>query len=219
MADNNQSSLDVEKIQKPQISEDEARYLTREWLEINVLKKKDTYRIGKAVLVYYPFWRYIREDGNETKIICKPAFGTLFADIQTLSPKTVPIDRTDEDIVPATIEAKHYYPELYGLARGEMLVGIPFWLVSYKYKNSVYMLKIDAEIGTVIPEWHPFKDPINWRKIALITFIPIFIITVLAILLHPIFFVFDALYLIALLWHSKMMAILNTKREEGLNGS
>ncbi len=219
MADNSPHSLIVKKIQRPRVNEKEAKFLTEIWLEKNILKKKETARIGKAVLVYYPFWRYMREDGPETKIICKPAFGTILSDIQTLTPKNEPIDAGDEEILPPTINASYYYPQLYGLPRGEMLVGIPFWLISYKYKSSVCMLKIDAESGKVIPEWHPFKDPVNWKKIALLAFIPTFIICALAVLIHPVFYAVAAVYLLALLWHSKMLAILNTKREEGIDGS
>ena len=219
MADNSPQSLIVNKILRPQISEEEAKSRMEKWLAANVLKKKDVCRLGKAVLVYYPFWRYVREDGEETTVICKPAFGTMYTGIQSLSLKDEPVDAGDADIVPPTINASYYYKELHGLPRGEMLVGIPFWLISYKYKNSIYMLKIEAETGEILPEWHPFKDPVNWRKIALLAFIPTGIICVLAVLVHPVFYAVGAAYLLALLWHSKMLAILNTKHKEGLNGS
>ena len=219
MADNSPQSLIVKKIQRPRVNEKEAKFLTEIWLEKNILKKKETFRIGKAVLVYYPFWRYVREDGDETKIICKPAFGTMLTDIQTMSPEEDPVDAGDEEIVPPTINASYYYPELYGLPRGETLIGIPFWLISFKYKNSVYMLKIEAGRGVAIPEWHPFKDPVNWKKIALLAFIPTFLLCGIAVLIHPIFYAVAAVYLIILLWHSKMLALLNNKHEEEIDGA
>lgn len=219
MADKSKKPLNAEFVQKPETSEEEAKSIAERWISENILKKKETFRFGKAVLVYYPFWRFLREDGNELKIICRPACGTLLSDIQTLSPKSEPVPIADEKILPSTINASYYYSSLYGIPRGEMLVGIPFWLISYKYQNSIYMLKIDAESGTVIPEWHAFKDPMNWVKIALMAFLPIMIISLLAVLFHPAIFIAGAIYLIILLCYSKMLAILNTKREEGKDGA
>lgn len=65
----------------------------------------------------------------------------------------------------------------------------------------------------------PVQRPSELEKIALLAFIPTFIICALAVLIHPVFYAVAAAYLLALLWHSKMLAILNTKREEGIDGS
>ncbi|HJJ38920.1 MAG TPA: hypothetical protein O0X42_02175, partial [Methanocorpusculum sp.] len=67
--------------------------------------------------------------------------------------------------------------------------------------------------------WHAFKDPVNWVKIALLAFLPIMIISLLAVLFHPAIFIIGAVYFIILMCYSKMLAILNTKREEGKDGA
>ena len=68
-----------------------------------------------------------------------------------------------------------YYPELHGIARAEELIGIPLWLISYKVKKSIYMIEVDAASGKIYDEWHPIKEPVNWRKTALIACIPLMI--------------------------------------------
>jgi len=175
---------------------------------------KDKYRLGRAVMVYYPFWRYTCEDGMELITICKPACGTILHNVQTIIPTTDFVPAGNEEIIPASIDAPYYYPDLYGIRREEKLVGIPFWLVSYKYQNSIYMLKLDAVTGAVIPEWHPFKDPVNWPKIAMLAGIPVFIMSMCSILLHWVFCIIMILYVLVLLGYSRMLAILNTKRAE-----
>lgn len=219
MADSASSHPEVKLIQKPHVSEEDARRLAGEWIAANILMKKDVYRFGRAVMVYYPFWRYVREDGGELTTICKPACGTILHNVQTLVPQEDPVPATTEQTLPVTINADYYYPELYGIPRKENLVGVPFWLISYKYKNSIYMLKLDAQTGTVIPEWHPFKDPINWPKIAMLAGIPVLILSMLGILIHPLFFVVVVVFVLVLLGYSRMLALLNTKREEGLDGA
>jgi len=223
MADSVSCPRKVELIQKPGITEDEARRIASEWISANILKgMKDKYRLGRAVMVYYPFWRYICEDGPELITVCKPAWGTILHNIQTIVPTTEFVPAGDEETLPTSIDSSYYYPDLYGIHRDEKLVGIPFWLVSYKYQNSIYMLKLDATTGTVIPEWHPFRDPMNWPKIAMLAGIPIFAMSMCAILLHWVFYILLGVYFLILLGYSRMLAILNTKRaeEEGeLNGA
>lgn len=80
------------------------------------------------------------------------------------------------------------------------------------------MLKIDAETGLVLPEWHPFKEHVNWRKIALVAFIPLVLISMTAILLHPALFILDAAVVIFLVYQSRMFSLINEKKEGG-NGS
>ena len=206
----------------PQIDEEQAKALTREWIEgQNILARKESYRIGRAVLVYYPFWEFIREDGSQMKTIYRPACGTLMTDLQKLTRAGTPSEELPANLttLPITISAEYYYPDIYGLPRGERLVAVPFWLISYKINKSIYMLKVDAETGAVLPEWHPFREPVNWRKLALIAFIPLVVISLIAILLHPALFILDAAVVIFLVYQSGMLSRISTKLKEGENGS
>ncbi|MDO5845850.1 MAG: hypothetical protein Q4Q04_02890 [Methanocorpusculum sp.] len=207
----------------PRISEEQARETAREWLDSQGYPsvQKHGYRFGRAVMVYYPFWCYYREDGLENKIIYRPACGTLMTGLQSLRRTTdefIPVPE-DASILPATINAGVYQHDLHGIPRGEKLIAIPFWLISYKIQNSIYMLKIDAETGAVMPEWHPIKEPVNWKKTALIAFIPVCLISLIAIYIHPALFIFAAGIIIFLLYQSEMIGVLNLKRREGKNGS
>lgn len=219
MAENTYTPQKVELIQKPIISEDDARLIAKKWIKTNILVKHDVFRLGKAVMVYYPFWKYVREDGNEIKTIYKPACGLLLHNVQELTGDVEFVPENGEPVFTPSINASYYYPEIYGIPRDEKLVGIPFWLISYKYKNSIYMLKLGAGNGIVIPEWHPFKDPINWPRIAMFASIPVFIMSFLVVFVHPIFYLFIALFILILLGYSRMLSILNTKRAEGINGN
>ncbi|HJJ36219.1 MAG TPA: hypothetical protein O0X27_03465 [Methanocorpusculum sp.] len=214
MADSVSCPLKVALIQKPEISEEDARRIAGEWITENILHKKDTYRLGRAVMVYYPFWRYVCEDGPELITTCKPACGVFIHNVQTLVPTAEFVPANNEKTLPPSIDSSYYYPELYGIHREEKLVGIPFWLVSYKYQNSIYMLKLDASTGTVIPEWHPFKDPINWPKIAMLAGLPVLGLSMCGVFLHWAFFIIMVIYVIIILGYSRMLAILNTKRAE-----
>lgn len=206
----------------PQIDEERAKALACEWIESqNFFSKKQPYRIGRAVLVYYPFWEFIREDGAQTKTIFHPACGTLMTDLQKLQRNTEASEILPPIIttLPITIDAAYYYPQTHGIPRGERLVAVPFWLISYKIQKSIYMLKIDAETGNVLPEWHPFKESVNWKKIAAAAFIPLILISLAAILLHPLLFILDAAVVIFLVYQSRMFPLMKEKQKEGQNGS
>ena len=212
---------DIHAAVLPQIDEERAKELTREWIESNNLPpKKQSYRIGKAVMVYYPFWEFIREDGSKIKTLYRPACGTLMTDLQKMNRTKSLTEDIPENLttLPISINASYYYPEIHGIPRGERLVAVPFWLISYKINKSIYMLKIDAETGLVLPEWHPFKEQVNWRKIALVAFIPLVLISMTAILLHPALFILDAAVVIFLVYQSRMFSLINEKKEGG-NGS
>lgn len=205
----------------PQIDEERAKELAREWIESNNLPpKKQSYRIGKAVMVYYPFWEFIREDGSKIKTSYRPACGTLMTDLQKMNRTKSLTEDIPENLttLPISINASYYYPEIHGIPRGERLVAVPFWLISYKINKSTYMLKIDAETGLVLPEWHPFKEQVNWKKIALVAFIPLVLISMIAILLHPALFILDAAVVIFLVYQSRMFSLISEKKE-GRNGS
>jgi hypothetical protein len=205
----------------PQIDEERAKELTREWIESNNLPpKKQSYRIGKAVMVYYPFWEFIREDGSKIKTLYRPACGTLMTDLQKMNRTKSLTEDIPENLttLPISINASYYYPEIHGIPRGERLVAVPFWLISYKINKSIYMLKIDAETGLVLPEWHPFKEQVNWRKIALVAFIPLVLISMTAILLHPALFILDVAVVVFLVYQSRMFSLISEKKEGG-NGS
>ena len=212
---------DIQAAVLPQIDEERAKELTREWIESNNLPpKKQSYRIGKAVMVYYPFWEFIREDGSKIKTLYRPACGTLMTDLQKMNRTKSLTEDIPENLttLPISINASYYYPEIHGIPRGERLVAVPFWLISYKINKSIYMLKIDAETGLVLPEWHPFKEHVNWRKIALVAFIPLVLISMTAILLHPALFILDAAVVVFLVYQSRMFSLINEKKEGG-NGS
>ena len=224
MADTPPKASDKPEIQAavlPQIDEERAKELAREWIESNNLPpKKQSYRIGKAVMVYYPFWEFVREDGSQIKTLYRPACGTLMTDLQKMNRTESLTEDIPENLttLPISINASYYYPEIHGIPRGEKLVAVPFWLISYKINKSIYMLKIDAETGIVLPEWHPFKERVNWRKIALVTFIPLVLISMIAILMHPALFILDAAVVIFLVYQSRMFSLINEKKE-GKNGS
>ena len=206
----------------PKIDEEGAKALACSWIESqNIPSRKQQYRIGRAVMVYYPFWEFIREDGNETKITYRPACGTLMTDLQKLIRTTTPSENLPLDLttLPATVDAAYYYPDTYGISRGERLTAVPFWLISYKIDKSVYMLKIDAETGEVLPEWHPYKESINWKKIAAAAFVPLVLISLTAVLLHPVLFILDAAVVIFLVYQSRMFSLIRVKTKEGKNGS
>lgn len=223
MADTPHQALENPEIRAavlPKIGEEEAKALARSWIESqNILSRKQSYRIGRAVLVYYPFWEFVREDGSEMKTLYRPACGTLMTDLQKMVRSSSPSEEIPENLttLPVTVDAAYYYPEIYGIPRGERLVAVPFWLISYKIHKSIYMLKIDAETGVALPEWHPFKEQINWRKIALISFIPLVLISLTAILLHPALFILDAAVVIFLVHQSRMFSLI--KQKEAENGS
>ncbi len=207
----------------PRVSEEQAIELSRLWIDAQdyPVVQKNGCRFGKAVMVYYPFWCFYREDGKQNKTIYRPACGTLLTGMQNLirtTPEIIPTP-ANVSILPVTVSASVYQPELHGISRGEDLIAIPFWLVSYKIKNIIYMLKIDGETGEVFPEWHPIREPVNWRKTALISFIPLCFISIIAIYIHPALFILAAGLVIFFLYQSEMLSVINTKRREGKNGS
>ena len=172
------------------------------------------------LMVYYPFWEFIREDGSKIKTLYRPACGTLMTDLQKMNRTKSLTEDIPENLttLPISINASYYYPEIHGIPRGERLVAVPFWLISYKINKSIYMLKIDAETGLVLPEWHPFKEQVNWRKIALVAFIPLVLISMTAILLHPALFILDVAVVVFLVYQSRMFSLISEKKEGG-NGS
>jgi len=183
-------------------------------------RKGEPYRLGKAVLVYFPFWQFKREDGDELKTIYRPAFGTILSNIQTM--ENIEGEEESTGIIPnmtdVSLNAEYYYPTLNGISRGEKLIGIPFWLVSYKMTKSIYMMKILATNGEVIPEWHPIKETVNWTKIILLSFIPVLILSILGIVIHPLIFLIVIAYIIYLIYESNMLSLLNKKTKEEEKG-
>ncbi len=148
--------LQCSGVADPLIDEARAREIVREWLESDTKPfiPDDKIRFGKAVMLYYPFWKYTREDDGTDVTIYRPAFGTLLSGLQNLQRfdiKSSPVP-DDANILPATIYSSVYYPELHGIARAEELIGIPLWLISYKVKNSIYMVEVDAESGMIYEE-------------------------------------------------------------------
>ena len=225
MDDTLHADLQISSILTPEITQVEAAIdIAKNYLsEISPdagWKKTEPFRIGKAVLIYCPFWQFTREDGSKIRKIYRPAFGTILTDVQEME------GLTEEEIQPTsdmntiapTLNAEYYYPTVYGIPRGEKIVGIPFWLISYKMEKSIYMLKINATNGEIIPEWHPIKETVNWAKIIMLSFIPVLVLTTLSILVHPAIFILVAAYVIYLIYASNMLSLLNKKRraeEEG----
>ncbi|RBQ24658.1 MAG: hypothetical protein ALMCE001_11880 [Methanocorpusculum sp. MCE] len=202
----------------PQIDEARARELAREWLESDTKPfiPEDKIRFGKAVMLYYPFWKYTREDGCLDVTVYRPACGTLLSGLQNMhrdDNEIVPIPK-DANILPATVQSSVYYPELHGIARAEELIGIPLWLISYKVKKSIYMIEVDAASGKIYDEWHPIKEPVNWRKTALIACIPLMILSLIAVYFSPWLFLLVAGLLIFFMYQSEMLGVINLKRKE-----
>ncbi|MDV0443066.1 hypothetical protein [Methanorbis rubei] len=207
----------------PKIGEEEATAIVRKWLgsDTTPFISMDKVRFGKAVMVYYPFWRYRREDGGEDKTLYRPAAGTLLTGLQNIRyyEETGLIETpSDAVILPATVDSSVYLPDLHGIARGEELIGIPLWLISYKVKSNVYMIKVDANSGSVYPEWHPIKEPINWKKTALTAFIPMFALSLIAIYLNPWVFIIVVILLFIFLYQSEMLGIITKKEKEEAHG-
>lgn len=207
----------------PQIDEETACRIVRKWLGSDQIPfvPIEKVRFGKAVLVYYPFWRYRREDGGEDKTIYRPACGTLLTGLQNIKYYTdAGSIETPEDavVLPATVDSSVYLPELHGIARGEELIGVPLWLISYKMKHNIYMVEVEAHSGMILPEWHPIKEPVNWKKTALTAFIPMFLLSLVAIYFNPWIFVIVVILLFIFLYQSEMLGIITMKEREETHG-
>jgi len=225
MDDKLHADLPVKTIFKAKVATvDEAIEISNKYLEDirpdASWRKGEPYRLGKAVLVYLPFWQFKREDGNELKTIYRPAFGTIMSNIQKL--ENIDGEEENTELLPNMIEvslnAEYYYPTLNGIPRDEKLIGIPFWFVSYKMLKSIYMMKILATNGEVIPEWHPIKETVNWTKIILLSFIPVLILSILGVTIHPLIFLIVAAYIIYLIYESNMLSLLDKKKKEEEKG-
>jgi hypothetical protein len=207
------------------INEEQARTIVQSWLDASHdgsnEKNRRKVRFGKAVLVYYPFWKYRYEDGGEDKVIFKPACGTLLTGQQNMQRADTAGYPVTEDlgILPVTVNSSVYLPELHGIHRSEELIAIPLWLISYKEGKSIYMVEVDGENGTVYEEWHPVRETVNWKKTAAIIFIPMAILSFLAAFFSPWIFILAALLLIFFLYQSNMLSMINLKRKEGKDGA
>ena len=104
---------------------------------------------------------------------------------------------------------------------------MPLWLISYKVKHNIYMIEVEAHSGLVLPEWHPIKEPVNWKKTAMTAFIPMFLLSLVAIYFNPWIFVivvillFIFLYQILLfifLYQSEMLGLITMKEREEPHG-
>lgn len=217
------SPLQCSGVITPQINEEQARKIAAKWLgsDTKPFISSEKIRFGKAVMLYYPFWKYVREDGGTDVAVYRPACGMLLSgmqDMQRSYTMITPIPE-DADIVPATVYSHVYYPDLYGIARGEELIGIPIWLISYKVKKSIYMVEVDGETGDVYEEWHPLKAPVDWKKTAGIVLIPMLVLSGVAVFVSPWLFFLVAAVVIFFLYKSEMLGVIDLKREEGKDGS
>lgn len=225
MADTQTTSLTCDSALSVSVGEEEARNLVQVWLELSHdgsnEKNKRKVRFGKAVLVYYPFWKYRYEDGGEDKVIFKPACGTLLTGQQNMRREDTQGYAVSEDmrILPVTVNSSVYLPELHGIHRSEELIAIPLWLISYKEGKSIYMVEVDGENGTVYEEWHPVRETVNWKKTATIIFVPMAVISFLAAFFSPWLYILAGLLLIFFLYQSNMLSMINLKRKEGKDGA
>lgn len=226
MADTKNPALVCSSMIPVKIPEDRAIELVKDWLEIPRIeisdpRVKNKLRFGKAVLVYYPFWKFYYEDGGVDKILFRPACGTLFTGLQDMQRENTPGETLTNDIsvLPATVDSSVYLPELHGIHRSEELIAVPLWLISYKVKKSIYMVEVDGENGKVYEEWHPVKETVNWKKTALIIFIPMMVLSFLAVFFSPWIYILVVLLLFLFLYQSNMISMINLKRKEGKDGS
>ncbi|HJJ48114.1 MAG TPA: hypothetical protein O0X39_03860 [Methanocorpusculum sp.] len=225
MADTQTTPLICSSALAVNVEEDKAREIVQSWLDESHNgsneKNRRKVRFGKAVLVYYPFWKYRYEDGGEDKVIFKPACGTLLTGQQNMQREDTAGYAVPEDlsILPATVNSSVYLPELHGIHRSEELIAIPLWLISYKEGKSVYMVEVDAENGTIYEEWHPVRETVNWKKTATIIFIPMLVISMLAAFFSPWLYILAALLLIFFIYQSNMLSMINLKRKEGKDGA
>lgn len=205
------------------IDKEEALSTAEKWIDENITnqRQKDGLKFGKAVLVYYPFWKYLREDGGKNKTIYRPACGTLLTGLQNMH-------REDSELIPMpegirlinpTVKSSVYLNEIHGIARGESLVAVPLWVISYKFKDIIYMVEVDGVNGTVYPEWHPIKEPVNWNKIALYCIIPMMILSLIAVGVAPWLFIVIVAAILVLIYYSKVISLINAKRKEGRDGT
>jgi hypothetical protein len=207
----------------PQIDGETARGIVHKWLSSDQIPfvPNEKIRFGKAIMVYYPFWCYQREDGDEEKTICRPACGTLLTGLQNMKYHyDAEIIETPKDaiVLPVTVDSSVYLPELHGIARGEELIGVPLWLISYKMKRNIYMIEVEAYSSLILPEWSPIREPINWKKTALTAFIPMFLLSFIAIYFNPWIFVIVISMLLIFLYQSEMLGIVAMKEREETRG-
>ncbi|HJJ27928.1 MAG TPA: hypothetical protein O0X70_00875 [Methanocorpusculum sp.] len=225
MADTQDTSLVCSSAITVSVDEEEARSLVQSWLDAaqdgSNEKNKHKVQFGKAVLVYYPFWKYRYEDGGENKVIFKPACGTLLTGQQNMQRKDTQGYDVTEDmrILPVTVNSSVYLPELHGIHRFEELIAIPLWLISYKEKKSIYMVEVDGETGKIYEEWHPVRETVNWKKTATIIFVPTAVISFLAAFFSPWLFILAVMLLIFFIYQSNMLSMINLKRREGKDGA
>jgi hypothetical protein len=207
----------------PQIDEGAARDIVRKWIcsDKTPFIPNENARFGKAVMMYYPFWCYRREDGGKNKTICRPACGTLLTGLQNMKynhdAKTIETPK-NAIVLPVTVNLSVYLSELHGIARGEELIGVPLWLISYKIKRNIYMIGVEAYSGSILPEWHPIEEPVNWKKTAITAFIPIFLLSFTAIYFNPWIFVIVASMAFIFLYQSEMLGIISMKENEKSHG-
>lgn len=215
--------LECEGVFAVKIKQEEAIETAGKWLGTDNIKarQKDKIRFGKAVLVYYPFWRYYREDGGEYITVYRPACGTLLTGFQNMHREETEIIPIPDDIrlIQPTVKSSVYLPDLHGIERGESLIAIPFWVISYKFKNTIYMIEVDGVSGEVYPEWHPIKEPVNWSKTAIYCFLPMLILSLIGVYAAPWLFILIAAILLVLIYKSKMIGLINVKRREGKDGT
>jgi hypothetical protein len=211
------------RVNPPQIDERTARDIAHKWICSDKIPfvPNEKIRFGRAVMVYYPFWCYQREDGGKNKTIFRPACGTFLTGLQDMKYyHDAKIIETPKDavILPVTVNASVYLPELHGIARGEELIGVPLWLISYKTKRNIYMIGVEAYSGSVLPEWHPIEEPVNWKKTAITALIPIFLVSFAAIYFNPWIFAIVAIMVFAFLYQSEMLGIITMKENEKSHG-
>jgi hypothetical protein len=207
------------RVVSPRIDEETARDIVHKWICSDKIPfvPNEKIRFGKAVMVYYPFWCYRREDGGKNKTNCRPACGTLLTGLQDMKYyHDAKIIETPKDavVLPVTVNSSVYLPELHGIARGEELIGVPLWLISYKTKRNIYMIEVEAYSGLVLPEWHPIEEPVNWKRTAVTALIPIFLMSFAAIYFNPWIFVIVAIMVFTFLYQSEMLGIVAMRENE-----
>lgn len=76
------------------------------------------------------------------------------------------------------------------------------------------MVEVDAGTREIRLEWHPVKEPVNWKKTALTAFA----LSLVAIYFNPWIFLIVVILLFIFLYQSEMLGIITMREREEPHG-